>query len=228
MSFLSNVLRQLEELRRQMDLIRHGLVRQGVVQAVDATAGTVVVEYHAEESEPKYRSLPMPWLQRSTEHRPPAVGDHALVLDPSMGNGGALAICGWPSTAKPPAGGGGSVDVLHRDRSAEHYDTYAAGTRTVKADVVVVESPDISLGESPTDFVALAELVLAELQDIKTDLDGVKSSFDTHTHGGVFGGTGSAPGLTTPPSSGPTGTPPISIPTPHTPASVAAEQVRAK
>jgi phage baseplate assembly protein gpV len=184
MSFLVHIQRQLEDLRRQVDLIRHGLVRLGTVQLVDADAGTVVVEYAAEEGEPTAKSLPMPWMQRSTEHRPPVVGDHALVLDPSMGNGGGVAVCGWPSEARPAAGGGGELDVIHRDRESPNGDVYdpADGTRTItldtllvhaadatiEADVVTVDSPDILLGPNPTDYPALTQLVMANFNTLKS------------------------------------------------------------
>jgi hypothetical protein len=75
--------------------------------------------------------------------------------------------------------------------------------------------------KNAADFVALAQKVLGELEDVKADLDGVKSTFDGHTHilaisamAGA-GGTGTA----APPASG--------IPIPHTPQSVAAEKVKA-
>lgn len=73
----------------------------------------------------------------------------------------------------------------------------------------------IKLGASATDFVALASLVLARLNDIKT-------TFDSHTH--AFASV-SGPALTSAPASAPAGVPAIVIPTP---ASVAASSVKAK
>ncbi len=78
----------------------------------------------------------------------------------------------------------------------------------------------LHLGERDApDWVALASLVLAELQDVKADLDGFKSTFDNHIHV-----TTATVGL------GPAGTiaPTLTLaPTPHTPASVASEVIKA-
>jgi hypothetical protein len=68
---------------------------------------------------------------------------------------------------------------------------------------------------STQDFVALAAKVLSELNAVKTDLQAVKTTFDSHVHiltlaaQAGAGGTGTA----APPASG--------IPAPHTPSSVA-------
>lgn len=70
----------------------------------------------------------------------------------------------------------------------------------------------------PDDWVALAGLVLGELQDVKADLDAFKSAFDAHTH--QYSPGPSAPTPTAPPL-----TP---FPTPHTPQSVASSLVRAE
>jgi len=139
---LSRLVRDLEDLRNEVRLIR-SLIRMAKVKTVDVAACTVVVEYHSTDAtnQPSL-SHPMPWLQRGTEHRPPAVGDHAVVLDTSLGKGAAVAITGWPSTAKPPAGGGGDVDTL------------AQTTRRVR-----VHSTDIELGQAPSDYAALASKV---------------------------------------------------------------------
>lgn len=64
----------------------------------------------------------------------------------------------------------------------------------------------VELGNSPTDFVALAQKVLTELQAIKT-------AYDTHTHGGVTTGGGATTG------------PVVPMPAPS---SVAADEVKAK
>jgi phage baseplate assembly protein V len=81
--------------------------------------------------------------------------------------------------------------------------------------------------QSGAEFIALAQKVLDELNDVKADLDGFKSAFDDHTHAGAFGGTGSAPALTSPPATNPAGTPALAFPTPHTPQSVAATKAKA-
>jgi phage baseplate assembly protein gpV len=167
MSFASDIWRELEALRRGYERLRHGLVRVGTVQSVDTTACTAVVRYLGEDAKGQpWDSHPMPWLQRSTEHRPPAAGDHALVLDPSLGNGGALVICGWPSTAKPAPSSGGAKDVIFRQRGGDHADTYDAGTRTIKAAKIVGNAPAVELGESPSDFAALAQKVDTEIMRI--------------------------------------------------------------
>jgi hypothetical protein len=76
----------------------------------------------------------------------------------------------------------------------------------------------VHLGERDAgDFVALASLVKAELDEIKADIDALTSAFDTHTH--MY-----SPG---PSPSAPTAVPTTPGPTPHTPASVASEVVRA-
>jgi hypothetical protein len=64
--------------------------------------------------------------------------------------------------------------------------------------------------EDPSDMMALAGLVLSELQDIKADFDALKTWLSGHTH-----------------SSGGSGTPTSSPPTAHTPGSVASAFVKA-
>lgn len=71
------------------------------------------------------------------------------------------------------------------------------------------------------DFVAQAGKALTELQDVKTDLDNVKSAFDGHIH------PDPAAGVTGAPSQNPVGVPPVTITTPHTPASVASSNLKA-
>jgi phage baseplate assembly protein V len=76
----------------------------------------------------------------------------------------------------------------------------------------------VLLGSSPANFVALANLVLTELQAIQSDQIALKVDLLAHVHsGGTLGG-----GLTGPPN------PPIFTATPHTPSSVAATEVKAK
>lgn len=213
MQWVQKVMRELAELRQLLSLLRKVLIRQGTIDSVDTTACTVVVVFPNEDVQgAPAKSHPMPWLQRSSEHRPPAVGDHALVLDPSLGAGAGLVIVGWPSTLKPSPGVATSAHVLYK------------GTEAAS-----IYSPDVQLGVAPTDFASLASRVLAELNSVKTDLDGFKSVFDLHTHGGAFGGTGSGPAITTPPTSAPPPSiVPQAFPAPHTPASVAAAQVKIK
>ena len=70
------------------------------------------------------------------------------------------------------------------------------------ADALVLASGDIRLGSSAaSDYVALASLVLAELQTIKT-------AYDTHTHSGVTtgGGVSGPPAVPMPAPSSPAAT----------------------
>jgi phage baseplate assembly protein gpV len=173
---IGKLTRDIAELRRLLALLRKVLIRQGTIDSVDTTACTVVVAFpNVDVLGVPSKSHPMPWLQRSSEHRPPAVGDHALVLDPSLGAGAGLVIVGWPSTAKPSPGIATSSHVLYK------------GTETAK-----VDSPDVQLGVSPTDFAALAAKTNAEITRI----------WDVLTHASIVPAPAAAPdagepGLTT-------------------------------
>jgi phage baseplate assembly protein gpV len=143
---IARLSRELEALRRQVALVRKVLVRLGTVQSVNTATCNVVVQFTGEDATgAPSLSFPIPWFQRGSEHRPPSVGDHALVVDPSLGNGAAVAIVGWPSTAKPSPG----ADTTH---------VLYSGSATCK-----VSAPLVELGVAPTDFAALAARVDAEL-----------------------------------------------------------------
>lgn len=190
----------VQELRSLVTRVVRGMLRHGKVSSVDVDAGTLVVSIALDEGE--HKPHPMPWFQRSTEHRPPSVGDHATVIDPSLGNGGAIALVGWPSLARPPAGGGGDVDVIAKtERKA------------------VIDSPEVEIGQAPEDYAALAAKVLSELNAFKEDLDAFKVAFDGHTHAVATTGTQTAQSGTAAPVLSP-------APTAHTPGSVACEQVK--
>jgi hypothetical protein len=77
-------------------------------------------------------------------------------------------------------------------------------------------------GSSSLEFVALANLVLSELQAVKTQFDAINSSFNLHIHqdpvSGVTGG----------PSQNPLGLPLTTIPTSPTPSSVASSNLKAE
>lgn len=75
------------------------------------------------------------------------------------------------------------------------------------------------LAHPPTDFVALAQKVLDELNKIK-------NAFNGHVHGaGTFSnGGGAVAGASGPPSQNPSGTPPVT----YSPASVAATESKAR
>lgn len=195
----------VEDVKRGVQLLRNGLVRYGVVDSVDPVEGTLVVDYAGTVA----KSYAMPWVQRSTENRIPPVGDHVIVLDPSLGSGQAVAIVGWVSQATPPLASGGS-EVLYEGDSPVEITTSSS---------VTVASDQVDLGQA-ADFVALAQDVLNELQAVKTDLDAVKATFDAHVHiTTATVGASATPGVLAPPAA--------SIPPPHTPASVAAQHVKA-
>lgn len=150
MDFVAKLYREIQDLSRQVKLIRKGLVRLGKVHSINTTTCTVIVEFAGEGVDgSSAKSLPVPWLQRSTEHRPPVVGDHAVVIDPSLGNGAGLAITGWPSAANVSPGVATSDHVLY------------SGTAACK-----VASTDVRLGVAPTDFAALASRTDAEFARI--------------------------------------------------------------
>lgn len=64
---------------------------------------------------------------------------------------------------------------------------------------------------APSDFMALAGMVLGELESVKADFDALKSYIDTHTHSGGGSGVPNAPS-----------------PTAHAPASVASSYIKAE
>lgn len=208
--FARRVQRDVGDLRRTLSLLRKGLVRLGKVSAVDVAACTVVVEYAGVDAlEAAAKSHPMPWLQRSTEHRPPAVGDHAVVIDPSLGMGSALAITGWPSTARAAPEGAAQKHVLYAGQ-----------------DPAWVKSPDVRLGRDPTDHAALATRVRAELDAVKADLDAIRAAYNAHTHVVATSGVGVAPGAPLP-ATGTAAAPPAMVLT-YSPQSVAAADVWVK
>lgn len=84
-----------------------------------------------------------------------------------------------------------------------------------RATLTLKPDGNVLVGANAAQFAALANLVLAELQSVKTDLDAVKSTFDAHVHTSSC----TAGGATTL-------IPAVPIPTPHTPASVAASKVK--
>lgn len=175
---MKEIYKATEDARRTLSLMRRGLLRLGSVFSVDSTAGTIVVDYGEEDATGQpLRSYPMPWLSRSTEHRPPLVGDHVLVLDPSLGNGGALAFPGWPSEARPPVEGGGPGNVIYSgDQSAliKSDSTQIMATPddvTVTSDAVVFASDAVSIGSaSATEAIPLGTALNQKLTQILTYL----------------------------------------------------------
>lgn len=113
MSALATLIQDVKRIRSTLRLLRRGLVRFGDVKTVDPTACVVTVEYADLDADgAPVSSDTVPWFQRSSEHRPPLVGDHAIVIDPSLGHGAAVAITGWASTAKPAPASGGNKHVI--------------------------------------------------------------------------------------------------------------------
>lgn len=84
----------------------------------------------------------------------------------------------------------------------------------------------VDLGTQPQDFVALANLVLKQLNEIKADLDEIKATFDGHTHG--YTAYPSTPALTSKPTASVAGAPLTEITLSWSPDAVSAEEVRAK
>jgi len=76
---------------------------------------------------------------------------------------------------------------------------------------------EVLLGSSPANFVALANLVLTELQAVQTDQTTLAALLVSHAHAGVLAG-----GAVSGPS------PAFAGYTPHVPAAVAAAEVKAK
>ncbi len=85
----------------------------------------------------------------------------------------------------------------------------------------IKDDGEIHLGsENPSEFIALAQKVLDELNSVKTDLDGFKTAYDSHIHNTTATVSTGSPGVIAPTAS--------SAPTPHTPASVASSKVKAE
>ena len=79
------------------------------------------------------------------------------------------------------------------------------------------DAKEVLLGDAPTEFVALANLVNSELSSFKSDLDSLKTALAAHVHPGVTVG-----GASTAVSPG------FASWTPHTPSDVDADEVKAK
>ncbi|HMI92797.1 MAG TPA: phage baseplate assembly protein [Polyangiales bacterium] len=142
----------------------------------------------------------------------PPDGSEAIALAVSGARSHTVAICAQHPGDRP------------KGKAAKTGGLYTSGQWRLFIDADGI----VHLGaESGAEFVALAQKVLDGFNAVKADLDGFKAKFDSHTHAGAFGGTGSAAALTTPPASAPVGTPLIVFPSPHTPASVAATKVKA-
>lgn len=186
---LKKLIAEVQEIRRTVSLIRKTLIRFGTVQLIDPVLCTVVVLFPGTDAlGAPLLSLPVPWLQRSSEHRPPLIGDHAIVIDPSLGNGAGLAICGWTSLVKPAAEGGLQKHILYSGiepckvtaaslevtaattvkHTAGTKIEHTAGTTIEQTAVTAIKqtAPSVELGTEPTDFAALASKVDLEIARI--------------------------------------------------------------
>ena len=166
MTFVGEIWRAIEDLRRTASLLRNGLVRYGSVKSVDASAGTLVVTFASGQD-----SYAMPWVQRSTEQRVPPVGDHVIVLDPSLGSGQAVALVGWSSQATPPAETDGS-EVLYLGEQ----DTIIATTAHL---TLAGDKADIA---AASDFVALSTPTDDAVAALQQKLDAFIATFNAHIH----------------------------------------------
>ena len=81
--------------------------------------------------------------------------------------------------------------------------------------VLLADDGHVGLGTEPSDYVALAPLVKAELDSIKGELDAIKEAFTTHTHAVVLNTLTASPTTT-------------ALALSWSPSDVAAEEVRAK
>jgi hypothetical protein len=161
---LAQLMADVREVRSEVERMRKGMLRTGAVKTVDTSAGTLSVDYGGTDRV----SAPMPWFDPPTSHRPPAVGDLVLVIDPSLGRGAAVALVGWPSTANPSPLPGDDHALYVGDHAAviqsagvaitssEATTIETAGLTIESSDAVVIVSSDISLGESPSDYAALS------------------------------------------------------------------------
>lgn len=116
---------------------------------------------------------------------------------------------------------GGHI-LIFDDTSGQETITLTWKNALGQTQQIEIVGGEIKLGVNAVDFVALAAAVLSELQSVKTDLDNVKSTFDSHTHVLAIAGA-SGTGAT-----GTAAVPDPGMPTPHTPGSVAATKVKAE
>lgn len=137
----------------------------------------------------------------------PLPGDYVATIS-GTGSGNEIAV-GYLDAANAGEAAAGEKRIYSRRES----------DGAVMAVVWLKSDGTVELGASATEFVAVARLVLEELQAVKADIAGVKTAVETHIH--VTTATeGSGPTLGT---ISPTTTP---VPTPHTPASVASAVVK--
>lgn len=87
--------------------------------------------------------------------------------------------------------------------------------------VHIKDDGEIHLGkEDPTEFIALAQKVLDELNDVKADFVALNAVFDSHIHTTTATVSVGLPGVIAPTTT--------SAPTPHTPAAVESSKVKAE
>lgn len=136
----------------------------------------------------------------------PLPGDFVAAID-GTGSGAQTAVA-YLDPANAGQAAAGEKRIYSRD-----------GNGVPIAVVWLKADGTIELGLNPTDFVARASRVLEELQAVKADLDGFKSTFDGHIHTTTATvGASTTPGVIAPPAS--------PFPAPHAPESVASATVK--
>lgn len=164
------------------------------IATVDQASATPQVRFYSGRAQAE-----TPHMEPQGVHFIPAAAGQGLLLSPCADPGSSVLINAQgsvPADSVAPGEGG-----LHYMGS---YRVFLAADGT------------LHLGEKdPTDYVALASLVLAELNSVKSDFTALKALLVSHTHAGVTSGGG---------TSGPS--PAFASYTPHTPASVASEVVK--
>lgn len=161
---IARLMADVRELRAELERMRKCMLRTGAVKTVDTSAGTITVDYGGTDRV----SAPMPWFDAPTSHRPPNVGNLVLVIDPSLGRGAAVALVGWPSTANPsPLPGDDHALYVGEHRAVIHSagveivssaatTVETAGLTVESSEPITLQASEVKLGESPTDYAALA------------------------------------------------------------------------
>jgi hypothetical protein len=176
-------------------------ILKGLIKLADDVPGSLTVQVEDMEADTPDDELEM--LEPVGVHFLPSLDDDVLVFEVN-GSPDHRVVMGATQRGHRPQ------DLTAAGTGGLHY----LGNWRVFLD----DDGTVHLGErDPADFVALASLVKAELDDIKADFDALKSAFDAHTH--LY-----SPG---PSPSAPTAPPATPAPTPHTPGEVASAVVKA-
>lgn len=137
---------QISDLyRRIRDLERVGRNRKrtGTIKELDLAKGLARVEF-----EDGYAGPWMPWKEVAAggikTHIPPTIGEQVDVVSENGELSDGIIDMSTPSNANPRPHDGPEGVITHGDVRI----TIAGGQATVKAPVVLVESPDVRLGGS--------------------------------------------------------------------------------